>query len=345
MSEPNTINKALIVALTGDLVGSWGTSALNPNFVAVDGMLGGFQTFSLSAATTVALTGPSGSITPGAGPTQQQNALLRFTGTQLGTATYQFSLPGSYTIDNQCVGTTFPLVLAPAAGTGNSIGIPPGKKTQVFFDGTSMDFVSLPDPGTAYDLHGYTALPAWMQACTVKPYLVKDGTTYSTAAFPALAALLGSAFGGNGITTFAVPDERARMRLPVDTNGPGSFSNRVTAAGSNINGTTMGATGGDQALQAHTHSAVTMTTDPGHNHTLCNGNGNGPAIAAGTFLEFVRNGTNDYFLGGDSTPPTLGLVGTTTTGLTISVTNSTTGGGAGQNMPPTIVSFLPLIKT
>src|SRR5438445_808426 len=133
MAEPNTVNKALIIPNTGDLTGSWGTAAMNPNFVAIDGMIGGFATISLSAATTIALTGPSGSITPGAGPTQQQNAMLRFTGSQSGTATIQFTLPGFYIIDNQA-STSFPIVLAPASGTGTRIGAPWYRKCQVFFD-------------------------------------------------------------------------------------------------------------------------------------------------------------------------------------------------------------------
>jgi hypothetical protein len=204
---PNEPIKGLITPNTGDLPGAWGTAAVNPNFTTVGAMLGRFTTISVSGATTVALSASTTALTPGAGPFQQSNRMVRFTGAQLGTATYGFSVPGDYIIDNQCTGTTFPLVLAPASGTGNSIGVPSGRKTQVFFDGTGMDFVSEPIPGTALDLHGVTALPVWMRACTVQPYLVKDGSIYSATTYPALAAILGSTFGSNGVTTFGVPDE------------------------------------------------------------------------------------------------------------------------------------------
>src|SRR6185369_3176626 len=111
--------------------------------------------------------------------------------------------------------------------------------------------VDMPDPGTAYDLHWpqYT-VPAWMSVCTVAPYLIKDGTVYSASTYPGLFAILGATFGGNGVTTFAVPDERSRFRIGVD---PGSTA-RVTGAGCGINGAQPGAVGGSQFMQTHSHA-------------------------------------------------------------------------------------------
>jgi hypothetical protein len=59
MSEPITVNKTLIVPNTGDLSGSWGTAALNPNFQLIDAMFGGVTSISLSGATTILLTVPA----------------------------------------------------------------------------------------------------------------------------------------------------------------------------------------------------------------------------------------------------------------------------------------------
>lgn len=321
MTEPNTVNKQFIVPNTGDLPGAWGTAALNPDFVALDGILGGFATIALSAATTITLSVATGSITPSAGPTQSQNALLRFTGNLTGTATILFSMPGFYIVENLCSVGAFCLSLAPVSGTGNTIGAPPGEKCHVFYDGTSMDYVDLGRVGSALDLHGVTAPPSWIQACTVRPYLIKDGTIYSTSVYPALGAQLGSAFGGNGITTFAVPDELSRIRLPVDTGATG----RVTVAISGINGTTMGAAGGSQSLQAHTHTAT--VADPGHAH--------GAVLTAAADIQNPGGFGNK-----------LGVIGTSAVATTnITVTNVNTGAGNSQNMPPAIVSFLPLIKT
>lgn len=320
MVEPTTVNKALIVPNTGDLVGAWGTSALNPDFVAIDGMLGGFAILSLSSATTIALSAPSGSITPSAGPTQQQNALLKFTGTLTGNAVIQFTLPGFYIVDNRCTVGAFSIQLAPSAGTGTVIGAPPGRKAHIFFDGTNVDYIDMPEVGSALDLHGATAVPPWMTACSVLPYLIKDGSTYSTSVYPALGVMLGSTFGGNGITTFGVPDERARFRLAFDTGNTG----RVTSSSIVGGATTMGATGGDQLLQAHIHTTI----DPGHTHPI-------PSItqnvgAGGIGASFIPSGGGIF-----------GTAATNTTGISI----ATTGGGIGQNMPPVVVSFLPLIKT
>jgi microcystin-dependent protein len=325
---PNEPIKGLNTPNTGDLVGAWGTTAVNANMQAIGGMLGGLATISLSGATTIALTAPSGSLTPGAGPTQQQNALLRFTGTQTGTATIQFTVPGFFIIDNQCIGTTFPIVLAPAVGTGNQIGVPFGCKTQVFFDGTNVDYVNPPLPGTAIDQHGvYGALnyPPWMLAGTTPYALVKDGTIHTASLFPALAAILGSTYGGNGVTTFGLPDERNRMRVAWDPNGLG----RITAGGSGINGGTMGATGGSELAQQHTHANT--LNDPGHTHTI-------PGVVG------ASGGSNQSTPIG---PPWLSGATLTSSSSTtsITITNAAANSGNSQNMPPTIVSFLALIKT
>jgi len=320
VTEPVTVNRGLVVPLTGDLVGSWGTAAINTNMNALDGILGGFATISLSAATTFALTTSGAVLTPGTGPTQSDNALIKFTGSLAGNAVVQFTEPGFYIIHNACTVGAFKITLSPASGGGNSICAPPGRKAHVFFDGTDMDYVDMPEVGSALDLHGATALPAWITGCSVQPYLIKDGSTYSTSIFPALGAILGSTFGGNGITTFGVPDELNRVRIPVATSG--TTATRVTQTISGINGTTMGSAGGDQSMQQHSHAY----TDPGHTHqvnyVLAASVGAGPRPDAS---------------------PLSGSYATQTS--TIGITISSTGSGSSQNMPPAIISFLPLIKT
>jgi microcystin-dependent protein len=326
MPEPNEPLAGLITPNTGDLVGSWGTAALNANFVAIGGMAGGVLNMSLSGATSIVLTGPSGSITPGAGPSQQQNFMLNFSGAQTGNAQFFFSRPGRYLINNRCTGTTAYVQLVPASGTGTYIGIPQGKTTPVYFDGTNVDFENPSDPGTAYDLHGAISVPLWMQGCKVRPYLQKDGTVYNTSDYPALAQVLGSTFGGNGITTFAVPDELSRMRLAWDFTGS---ANRVTAAGSGINGLQMGATGGSQFMQSHNHTSPALT-DPTHAH--------GKVISqVGASNTVVGNGPVPAVAGGSTD--------VASTGITLAPNVGTSGSGGSQNMPPTIVSFLAFIKT
>src|SRR4051812_11908803 len=100
---PTTALGALSVPTTGSESGTWGSASLNPNFVALDGVARGVQTVSLAAATTFTLSAPSGSITPGAGPTQAQNAILKFSGTLSGNAAITLPLPGYYIVKNNCV--------------------------------------------------------------------------------------------------------------------------------------------------------------------------------------------------------------------------------------------------
>lgn len=324
-----TVNKYLNTPATGDLVGAWGTTAINTNMSGLDGVLGGFATISLSSATTFALSLPAGAatgLTPGAGPSQSQNALIKFTGTLTGNAVVQFTMPGFYIVHNNCgSAASFSIALSPVSGGGNSIGAPPGQKVHVFFDGTDMDYVDMPAVGSALDLHqSTTGLPPWMNVCTIKPYLIKDGSAYNASAYTALAQLLGSTFGGNGVSTFAVPDERARARIALDTLSvaTGTFAARLTAAGSGVTGTTMGAAGGSEFLQTHSHTV----TDPGHLHTTNLSPSSG--FTGG-------GGTSDAGSGSAA-------VSTTVTGIT---TTNATGAGSSQNVMPVIVSFLPLIKT
>jgi len=327
MPEPNTINVALIVPNTGDLTGAWGTAALNPNFSSIDGMLGGVATIALSSATTIALSLPAGSITPGAGPNQSQNSLIKLTGTLTGNCVLTLGMPGRYVFHNQCtVGTSY--VQVTSSGLGNACGLPPGQKVTIFHDGTNIDYVDAMPVGAALDLHGVTSVPAWITACTVKPYLLKDGTTYSTSVYPALGALLGSTFGGNGATTFGVPDERARMRVAYDTGSTGRMTSPVS-------GTTMGSAGGTEThaiavseLPSHTHNA--SVTDPGHSHSYQDRDTN-----------FHQDGTSQFTV---ATATSTHTTGSSTTGITVS-NASTGGGGAMTIVQPTIVSFLALIKT
>ena len=139
-----------------------------------------------------------------------------------------------------------------------------------------------------------------------------------------LFSAIGSTYGsGDGSTTFNVPDFRGRIAAGQDNMG-GSAASRLTTAVSGVDGTTVGASGGDQRQQSHTHTAT--VTDPGHSHTYTSvaGAGGGGNIQSG---------------GGSSTTPS---TSSQTTG--ISVANSTTGAGSSQNVQPTLVVTY-IIKT
>src|SRR5215467_10430645 len=162
MTEPTTPNIGLTVPNTGDLPGAWGTSALNPNFLQVDGMLGGVVSFSLSAATSITLTTPGATtvFTPTGGPNQSSNALISLSGSLSGNATLKLTVPGHYSVSNQCtVGTNF-VQLSPVSGGGKSVGCPDGEARRFFFNGTDVIFLDMPHVGT---LHNFcvSTTPAW----------------------------------------------------------------------------------------------------------------------------------------------------------------------------------------
>ena len=96
-----------------------GIAALNPDFVAVDGYLAGVQTISV-ASTPITLTSPVGfTPTPGGGPTQAQNAVIKFTGVLSGNVTVTLPLPGMITVHNLTTGS-FVLAFV-GAGAGQVI--------------------------------------------------------------------------------------------------------------------------------------------------------------------------------------------------------------------------------
>lgn len=230
MTEPTTTGKALIIPATGDLVDTWGPDAVNPNMNALDGMLAGFTSIALTN-TNVTLTVPSGFIaTPGAGPTQSQNAMINLTGTLTGPVAIFFPMPGFYIVRNRCSVGAFHIVLSNSGG-GNVICAPPGEAVHVFADGTNMHYVDFGRVGSLMTL-STSSVPAWISNCTIAPYLNCDGSTFSSSTYPALAALLGG-------TT--LPDARGRAMYTLNQG-----TSRISSPA--IDGNTLLAAGGSQTF-------------------------------------------------------------------------------------------------
>jgi microcystin-dependent protein len=101
-------------------------------------------------------------------------------------------------------------------------------------------------------------------------HVLCDGRAVSRTTYAALFSALGTAWGsGDGSTTFNVPDLRGRVLVGKDDMG-GTAANRVTSAGSGINAAVLGASGGSQFLQAHTHTASSGSSGS-HTHTASTG--------------------------------------------------------------------------
>jgi microcystin-dependent protein len=326
LTEPVTTNIALIIPNTGDLPGVWGANAVNPDFAAIDGWLGGVQTISVSNS-NITLTAPSGSITPTGGPTQSQNAVLSFTGTLTGNVQITLPLPGSYIVENLTTGN-FVLSFA-AANSGQVIAVDQGEQLHIYNNGTNVRFVNLGRVGHTEIWAGLSAIPAWVTACTVPPYLLCDGSIYNFTTYPYLGKRLNSQFGGNGITTFGVPDLRGRVQLPYDGTGT-----RITTAVSGLNGQTIGAAGGDQNIQQHTH---TFNGAAGTVNVTASTN-----VLAGQSSPGVPN-TGGNVTGVSSVTASNPLL--TSSGIfTPSGTNTNFGAGASQNVQPSQVTGIAVIR-
>lgn len=104
---------------------------------------------------------------------------------------------------------------------------------------------------------GLGPLP-WSSTTPPTGWLLCDGTVYNFSTYPALAGVLGGMYGGDGITTFGVPDIRGRFPLGLNTIGFGA--NRVNRTGALFLGSGSGV-GGEEYHQ------ITAGEMPSHSHT------------------------------------------------------------------------------
>lgn len=89
----------------------------------------------------------------------------------------------------------------------------------------------------------------WPLPWAPRGYLLCQGQLLPIAQNQALFSLLGTTYGGNGVTTFALPDLRGRTMVHQSGNAP------------------LGATAGTENV------TLTAANLPAHSHTVTNGNG------------------------------------------------------------------------
>ncbi|MCE5252895.1 MAG: tail fiber protein, partial [Actinomycetia bacterium] len=155
-------------------------------------------------------------------------------------------------------------------------------------------------------------------------FLWANGAAVSRSTYAAYFAIVGTRFGpGNGSTTFNVRDKRGRIGVGRDNMGGVSAAGRVTSAGSGIDGTTLGASGGSQTV------TLDLTQIPAHVHDVsANQDAHGHSIPFSLHLSAATGGGTRGV-----NPDAPGATGSTDPAITISET-SKGGGAAHNNMPP-----------
>lgn len=168
-------------------------------------------------------------------------------------------------------------------------------------------------------------------------FVFANGQCISRTTYAAYFAMVSTTYGAcDGVSTFGVPDLRERVTAFQGTMGGASTPSRITVAGSNVNGTVLGAGGGAQAYtiaQANL-PAVTLTTSiadgqGAHIHTAGN--------PGSVFLMGVASGGNATRTGPAGNE---GEAASTNASTLPAMTGTTPLGGSGSiftTLPPVIM--------
>jgi len=182
---------------------------------------------------------------------------------------------------------------------------------------TTLDAL-MPPIGTVIDFAG-TESPN-------SNWLLCYGQAVSRTTYATLFALLGTAWGaGDGSTTFNLPDYRGRLGIGKDNMG-GTAANRITTAGSGVDGLTLGASGGAQNV------ALTIAQLPSHDH------GGFTSWLGDHTHGYVRPNPTIFFGGGGGQNVPVGANSTTDPGGAHNHTIAAQGSGwAHNNVQPGVV--------
>lgn len=279
---------------------------------------------------------------------QTRSAILMFTGALPSNVTVTVpglsSAPGTtisgktYVVENLCTNTSAYTVTiqTTCASTGSRwvVCAPPYDPTQIMIEGTnssnngSIRYIGLDRVGTLWDYAG-SSVPNWVSGCTIPPYLNCDGTTFSSATYPALATILGS-------TT--LPDTRGRFRATLNQS-----QSRITSGSSTggVDGDTNFASGGSQTTTLSSQNVPDVPiTDPGHSHGITSTNAFNYSITAAVGTIVFNTVTNKGSTSATQTS-SFGVTQYANTSITAGSTSPTNF----SNIPPAVIIGLTLIRS
>ena len=188
-------------------------------------------------------------------------------------------------------------------------------------------YASISVPGIPPNIVPTGAVLAWYGTTAPTGFLLCDGSVFTSTSYPNLSPLLGSTFGGNGTTTFAVPDLKGRIIVGQNTLTTKDTSIRVWPSdnfSNNIGVATsynVGVIGGVSGEEKHRQTLVELAP---HTHTFAS-------------WQDVKG-----FNGNSTTSPRNDITGTTNSA---GGNGDGTGLGAAANIVPPSLTMNYIIKT
>ena len=317
-----TTNLALTLP-TPDVSTGWG-GTLNTDFQLID------DVFSAVG------TGTSVGLNVGSGKTINVGGTMVAGGTVIlgsGDATTTVTAPtirGAAKTGTNAIGATLTIDAANGTGLGGSGSIifrTAPATTSGTTANTMRTVMEIKPNGTAellgVDMSPTGSVTAFAGSAAPTGWLLCYGQSVSTTTYAALFAAISYTYGGSG-ANFTIPDLRGRAVAGKDNMGGGT-AGRLTAAGSGITGTTLGAAGGAESITLATNQI------PSHQHLLFStviAPSTGSTLTSSNYpTRTLDNGSisSNYSICGSASPATLGL------------SSSTGSDGAHNNTQPTLV--------
>jgi microcystin-dependent protein len=258
----------------GDQAGNWGNTT-NTN-------LGSLIEQAITGVGNITMLNATTTLVAGAGIVDQaRNAVLVLGGSL--TANRDLIVPSFnkfYAVRNATSGG-FSIVVKTSGGSG--VTLANGLTQLMYCDGTNVVLASPPMNAANGDLEvagnifsgGSPVMPTgsiieYGGATAPTGWLLCDGASLLRASYPALFAVIGTAYGSVDINTFNVPDRRDRVGV-----GAGSTYLRGATGGATTSTTSAdgahdhtGSTDGHALTTAQMPSHTHGVTDPGHSHVV-----------------------------------------------------------------------------